>query len=125
MLAVFTSFVICILLNKINIISLKIHENRYKQKILTYPYFVCYRYAVRIHYKILDIICNSKDYVRVTQSQMLGYIGSVYRYLPSHMKNGIVILVCIFESIIPVNIPVLNLVYSIIRSLPVAAWYAM
>ena len=28
------------------IISLKIHENRYKQKISTNPYFGCYRYAV-------------------------------------------------------------------------------
>ena len=35
------------------------------------------------------------------QSKMLEYIGSVYRYLPSHVKNGIVILlICIFESII-------------------------
>ena len=32
---------------------------------------------------------------------MLEYIGSAYRYLPSHVKNGIVILLlCIFESII-------------------------
>ena len=32
---------------------------------------------------------------------MLGYIGSVlYRCLPSHVKNGVVILLCIFESII-------------------------
>ena len=31
---------------------------------------------------------------------MLGYTGSVYRYLPGHVKNGIVILLCIFESII-------------------------
>ena len=30
---------------------------------------------------------------------MLGYIGSIYSYLPSHVKNGIVVLLCIFESI--------------------------
>ena len=36
---------------------------------------------------------------------MLGYIGCVYRYLPSHVKNGIVILLCIFESIITVTKP--------------------
>ena len=30
----------------IGIISLKIHENRYKQKISTNPYFGCYRYAI-------------------------------------------------------------------------------
>ena len=31
---------------------------------------------------------------------MLGYIGSVYRYLYGHVKNGIIILLCIFENII-------------------------
>ena len=38
----------------------------------------------------------SKDYVQVAQSQMLGFIISVNRYLPSHVKNGIAILLCIF-----------------------------
>ena len=34
---------------------------------------------------------------------MLGYIGSVYRYLPGQVKHGIVISLCIFKSIIPLN----------------------
>ena len=33
---------------------------------------------------------------------MLEYIGSVNRYLPSHVKNGIVILLCILERIIAI-----------------------
>ena len=32
--------------------------------------------------------------------QMLGYNGIVYCYLPSHVKNGLVILLCIFERTI-------------------------
>ena len=36
----------------------------------------------------------------ITQSQMLGYNGIVYRYSPSHVKNGLVILLCIFERTI-------------------------
>ena len=36
----------------------------------------------------------------ITQSQMLGYIGIDYRYLPNHVKNGLVIVLCIFERTI-------------------------
>ena len=35
-------------------------------------------------------------------SVMLGFNGIVYRYLPSHVKNGLVILLCIFERTIDI-----------------------
>ena len=38
--------------------------------------------------------------LRISPSQALGYIGSDFRYLPGQVKNGIVILLCIFKTII-------------------------
>ena len=74
-------------------------------------------YICRIHCKILGIICNSKDYIRVTQPKILEYIGSAYRNLPSHVKNGIVILLCIFESIIRHGYFLYTRTYHILSSL--------
>ena len=51
------SIFIDIIMMKTCIISLKIHENRYKQKISTNPYFGCNRYAVfTSKFKILYVI---------------------------------------------------------------------
>ena len=57
------------------------------------------RYAV-FTTKFLDIISNSMENDRITQSQMLGYFDIVYRYLPSQVKKGLVIFLCIFERTI-------------------------
>ena len=71
----------------------------YKQKISTDPIFGCYRYAVfTTKFKILYVAQRIMFESRNPRCQE--YIGSVYRYLPSHVKNGIVILLCIFEIII-------------------------
>ena len=50
---------------------------------------------------ILGVIATCMPYsLQSLRYHMLEYIGSVNRYLPRHVKNGIVLLLCSFESII-------------------------